>query len=473
MKSISKKIISVALCGVLMAGATVGLAGCGDSEKDPVEEGATVLKFWVRSFDDWADNLLTKQVREFNSILDDGIQIDLRFYGDDNVYDTAINAGFENDSGADIFMAQYDRIYTYLKNGYIAPIGDYFTEEERADFFDNVREEVTYTDPADGKAKMFACPWRVDPSMMLFYNKEIFERAGVAKVPASWDELYDACEKVKGVMNSSRNEFAISTPTTSVELTWTTYGIVQDVTGGMIVDESWTKSRLDGNEAQFKKCAELWYNLSKNGYAPLAAMTPAGYQDNIDKLCEGQVGMALGGSWAIGRIYNYYPEMAEKIGVAEMPTHDGDQTGVTSCNGGWTYVISKSMSEENRRKATEFLRWYQLTPENGVKYFIESYASTAPTRKSTKTALEASDMQVDPQWAALVNRVAEKANMPPACAWAVPFQMGMLFEYCFNNAKTRTLDAIFAEKLDEVKASIASTISQPGYEANPKYTAKS
>ncbi len=470
MKSLTKKILSVSLSGVLASGVAVGLAACGGNSDDPVEEGATVLKFWVRSFDDWADKLLTEQVREFNSILDDGIQIDLRFYGDDNVYDTAINAGFENDSGADIFMAQYDRIYTYLKNGYIAPVGDYFTQEEQADFFDNVREEVTYTDPADGKAKMFACPWYVEPSMMLFYRKDIYEKAGVSKAPTSWDELYDACDKVSKVMNSSRNEFAISIPTTAVELTWTTYGIVKDVTGGMVVDESWTQSRLDGNEELFKQCAELWHTLGKNSYAPVAAMTPAGYQDNIDAMCEGKVGMALGGSWSIGRMYNYYPEMVEKIGVAEMPTRDGDQTGVTSCNGGWTYVISKNLTNENREKAASFLRWYQFDAEHGAQHFIEAFASRAPARKSIKAYVEASDMQVKTEWVALVNNVAEKANMPPACAWAVPFQMGMLFEYSLNNAKTRSLDAIFQEKIGEVKASIQSTISQPGYEANPKYS---
>ena len=469
MKKNTKKITTVLLCGV-MASAT--LAGCVGPSDYPVEEGATVLKLWAHSFEDWADNLLTEQVKEFNSILDDGIQIDLKFYGDDNAYDTAIAAGFENDSVADIFMAQYDRIYTYLKAGYIAPVGDYLTEEEQNDFFDTAREEVTYIDPDDGQEKLYACPWYLEPAMMFFYRKDIFEQAGVDKVPTSWEELYAACDKVAGYMDSSRNQFAISIPTNAVELTWTTYGMIQDTTGGLAVDESWLNSRVDTNEEGFKHCAEFWYTMSNRTYAPIASLTPEGYTDSVDALCEGKVGMCLSGSWSIGRIYNYYPDAVDKIGVAKMPTMSGDQSGVTSCNGGWTYVMSAKMNESKRELAAQFLRWYFFNPENASRYFDAAYYCKAPTTKSVKDYIEAKDKSINPEWVACVNEVAESSVMAPSCAWAVSNQIGQLFEYMLNHGKEgRTFAALFSEKIAEVKAAIDTTISQPGYEGNPKYKA--
>ena len=109
-----KKITSI-LCIVLVIALMLPVfSGCTPSEGPATEEeGATRIKLWARSFEDWADNLLQKQVDEFNQIMDDGIQVDLQFYGDDSTYDTAIAAGFENGTIADIFMTQYDRIYTY------------------------------------------------------------------------------------------------------------------------------------------------------------------------------------------------------------------------------------------------------------------------------------------------------------------------------------------------------------------------
>ena len=79
------------------------LTGCGSQKTSMVEEDALEIKLWARSFEDYADNLLQKQVNEFNSDLTDGIQVTLHFYGDDNTYDTAIAAGQENGTVAEAF----------------------------------------------------------------------------------------------------------------------------------------------------------------------------------------------------------------------------------------------------------------------------------------------------------------------------------------------------------------------------------
>lgn len=464
-----KKWIAMLLCGALSVSA---LAGCGEKEKYPKEEGATVLKLWVRSFEDWADNLLDKQVREFNSILDDGIQIDLKFYGDDNAYDTAIAAGFENENAPDIFMAQYDRVYTYLKAGYVAPMSDYLTEAELGDFLDSVREDVTYVDPADGKEKMFAYPWLKEPAMMFFYRRDLLEQAGVEKIPTSWAELYDSCSKLAKVMDSKRNQFPLGIPTNAVELTWTTYGIVKNTTGGYAVDDTWTQSRVGTNEEDFKKCAELWYTLAKKGYSAIANLTPEGYTDISDALCEGKIAMCLGGSWTIARFYNYYPEMIDKLGVAEVPTYDGDQSGVTSTNGGWTYVLSGKSGNAKNKLASEFIRWLLCDTENASRYFTAAYNSKAPTTKSLKAYLETNPGEVKPEWVKLVNDVAQKAEPAPRCAWSISNQVGQLFEYMLNHAgENRTFDAMFKEKIKEVKDNIDATISQSGYESNPQIKA--
>lgn len=466
----TKRLIPIALGGLFLAGA---FAGCSPEEPEYVEENATVLNLWAHSFEDWADELLTQQVNEFNKIPDDGIQIELRFYGDDNTYDTAIAAGFENDNLADILMAQYDRIYTYLRAGYIAPVQEFLTETEVNDFVDVARDAVTYADPKDGVDKMYAIPWTLEPSMMLFYKKDVFERAGIDKVPASWDELYAACEKIiaAGEVDSRLNQYALGIPTAAGELTWSTYGMLQDVTGGLVVDESWKKSRLPDNEAGFSKCAEFWYNLSKNKYSPIASMSASGYADVIDAFGDGQLAMTLCGSWGFSRMYQYYPEQIDNLGVAEMPTADGDQSGITTCNGGWTYVITSKASAEKQRLASQFLRWYLLNTDVSSVYYRETFNSKAPTTKSLMKYLEENPVGGNPEWIALVNKVAEKGIMPPSNAWAVNEQVGQLFEYMLGHAKDdgANFTSLFRSKYDDVKAAVENIISQSTYEGNPKY----
>lgn len=459
------------ICILLMLAMVLPIfSGCdGGPGQQAEEEGATKIKLWARSFEDWADNLLQEQVDEFNQNMEDGIQIVLQFYGDDNTFDTAIAAGFENDTVADIFMAQYDRIYTYLKAGYIAPVGDYLTEEEQAGYIEAVREYVTYKDPADQTEKMYAMPWYLEPSMMLFYNKEILQQAGVNEAPKTAEELLAACAKVKPLMNSSRNEYVLNIPTNSVELTWTTEGLLENYTGGQAVDATtWTMNRVKQEEAKFADAAKLWYDLSKGGYCPITALTPEGYVDSVDAVCDGKVAMALSGSWAIGRIMNYYPDFADKIGVAPM-VGQNDNVG-TSCNGGWTYVISAKSDAEKQEKAMTFLKWYLCETENACKYFDAAYYSKSPTRTDVAEYIEQNSSSVNADWIKCVNEVAAQGNMTFGASWSIKVQIGSLFEYMINHAgENKSFNTLFQEKIEEVNTTIDSVTTQPGYVTNPKF----
>ena len=464
-----KKITSILCIALVIALVLPVFSGCTPSEGSAKEEeGATKIKIWARSFEDWADNLLQKQVDEFNQIMDDGIQVDLQFYGDDSTYDTAIAAGFENGTIADIFMTQYDRIYTYLRAGYIAPVGDYLTEEEQAQYFDAVREYVSYVDPVDQTKKMYAMPWYLEPSMMLFYNKQILQDAGVTEVPQTAQELLDACAKVKPFMDASRNEYVLSIPTNSVELTWTTEGLLDNFTGGQVVDSTtWTMNRVRQEEEKFGQAARLWFDLSKGGYCPVTALTPESYVDSVDAVCDGKVAMALSGSWAIGRIMNYYPDVADNIGVAPMVGKD-DNEGTTR-NSGWTYVIGATSDAEKQEKAMTFLKWYLCQTENACKYFDAAYYGKAPTRKDVAEYIEQNASGVNADWIKCVNQVAAQGEITFGASWSIKVQAGSLFEYMVNHGGSgKSFDQLFREKVEEVNTTIDTITTQPGYVTNPK-----
>jgi ABC-type glycerol-3-phosphate transport system substrate-binding protein len=102
----------------------------------------------------------------------------------------------------------------------------------------------------------------------------------------------------------------------------------------------------------------LFYDLYANGYCPAGNVSPTGYNDIIEALAQDKLAMTFAGSWSIAEIINTYPDMKDVIGVAPIPTIDGDQSKATASNGGWTYAISSTSQhkEEAAASGVVFLR---------------------------------------------------------------------------------------------------------------------
>ena len=58
-------------------------------------------------------------------------------------------------------------------------------------------ESVKYNTNKDGK--MFTAPLSGDTYVGIFYNKEYFQKAGIAQFPKTWADFWTACEKLKAV----------------------------------------------------------------------------------------------------------------------------------------------------------------------------------------------------------------------------------------------------------------------------------
>ena len=204
------------------------------------------------------------------------------------------------------------------------------------------------------------------------------------------------------------------------------------------------------------------------GACPLASLTPEGYFDTIDAVCEGKAAMALCGSWAVGRLMNYYPDMVDEIGVAQMPGKDNNIG--TADNGGWTYIISAQSDEEKQEKAMTFLKWYLCQRENACQYFEGAFYSKAATRKDVIEYIEEHAAEsVNPEWIKCVNTAAAQGGTTFAASWSIKVQIGSLLEYMLNHASdNKPFEALFAEKISEVEYTIDSILAQPGYFTNPK-----
>lgn len=100
-----KKLVSIVLTLSMLAGLLGMLAGCS-GPKGTVEEGATVVTLYAQNFEQWNNEYLEKRVEEFNQILDDGIQLEVKFFTD-SAYNDALMVARENGTGLDLYMISY------------------------------------------------------------------------------------------------------------------------------------------------------------------------------------------------------------------------------------------------------------------------------------------------------------------------------------------------------------------------------
>lgn len=457
-----KKILS----NVLVAACTLAcLTGCGGGEASTgaVEKGATVINFYVRAFEDWSIEWMNNKVKEFNSILDDGIQVDVKFY-EMSVYSTLLVTAQENNAMPDVFVQNTGAMYNFYKNGYCAPINDYFTQEQIDDILPVCDEYLLFED------EYYGYPWMLEPNSIFIYRKDMLEKANYS-VPEdniwTWDDLLEACAKVKPTLKPGQYTLGLPLGT---ESNYGLAGLAYNTTGGRPVSEDWMTNLVEDNE-DYRDFYGLLYDLYNGGYCPLASLSASGYNDIIDAMCENKLAMTFCGSWSIAEIINNYPMLEDKIGVAVIPTRDGDITKTTSVNGGWNLCISKQ--SKHKEKAATFIKWLLCDDmERIADYFDLAAYSKSATTQSLQTYIEENTDFAHMDWLNTINSVSNLAissgSFPGSILTAA--YTTAVENIILNVGKNK--DKVIGDSIAGAKSTIDSVISAEGYTSNPKYDKK-
>ncbi len=95
---------------------------------------------------------------------------------------------------SDYDVVMFDHKYTtqFAEAGWIVPLSDFIEKEgyDTSDYMQGFVNALSYND------KIYGLPFYGE-STMLMYNKEMFEEAGIDGAPATAEEFWDACEKLK------------------------------------------------------------------------------------------------------------------------------------------------------------------------------------------------------------------------------------------------------------------------------------
>jgi multiple sugar transport system substrate-binding protein len=148
---------------------------------------------------------IVAKLRDFEALT--GIRVNTQVTPEANYFDQVSNALSSRSGTPDLFMSGAYQLWDYYSAGNVEPLDDYLNnpaltnrDYDAADFVQSAFNALKWDGVAGhpvGAGAQLGIPLGME-LYLLGYNKRAFEKAGITKVPETYDELLEACDKLRG-----------------------------------------------------------------------------------------------------------------------------------------------------------------------------------------------------------------------------------------------------------------------------------
>lgn len=298
------------------------------------------------------DAYYLSKVEEFNA-MDNGITVEMTNISTESDYLDRLSTDFASGDAPNIFL-EYGgaRVLDYLEADYLLDLTPYL--EADPDWYGGFKENGWSTCKFEdyGYEGIYGVPSETY-QILLFYNKTLLEENGV-EVPGTWDELMDACTKLKedGVQPfevGEKDSFRFGHLHTALSLK--KYGA--DVAQKLASREM----KYDGEE--MLSIYEMIKTMIDNGYLGENLLsTDKGQEDTYFE--EGKAAFKYDGSWYPAQIEESGSGLFadQQVGVVRFPAIDEKYAKIDM--GGTTdayYVSTLNATDEQVQASVVFLKY--------------------------------------------------------------------------------------------------------------------
>jgi len=194
----------------------------------------------------------------------------------------------------------------------------------------------------------------------LNYNKRLFEEAGIAEPPKTWDEFLAAAEKLTDPAKGQQGFGLINSWAAGVLHPFSSLLVSNG--GDLVVDG---KPALDTQAA--RETFELYETLVSSGYADPAMATADANTTGpfLDNFVSGRTGMIIMANWWESALKAGMGDAFADIATAPIPVGPSGDTA-RSISYSWMTVVNAKASAEEQAAAWDFLAWLNgpdSTPE--------------------------------------------------------------------------------------------------------------
>ncbi len=336
----------------------------GESSKDSGEsadsgEKAEVV-WWVPENEQKA--MLQKIADEFNKN-HDNITVKMQANAGAEYY-TKLQTVLAANNGPDVMWMNGPNFPKFQSKGFFLSYSDFIKKDEFS--MDNYPKSLVDLYSAGGE--VYGMPKDYD-TIGLFYNKELFDKAGVKYPDANWtwDDLRNAAKQLTVESGGKTTQWGIAAHASAQEAIYPL--MVQN--GVKPVEDDKKSTKIDSPEAI--EAVQFLYDLM---YTDKSSPDGQYMTDNdpTQLFQSGKVAMIMSGSWMAKP---YYEALKDKVDVAEMPQKKADGNIIHGI--GWV----TNAKTKHPDAAWEFVKWLGskevalMQAESGT--VIPAYNGTAET----------------------------------------------------------------------------------------------
>lgn len=297
-------------------------------------ENIVTLDLWM--WDDAQQPAIRAMADEYEAS-HPNVKIEISCQADVSGLNQKVQATIGTADAPEIFFMNYNLAAEYIPLGIVADLSPYNIDQSE------LASGIVNAYTQDGKVYAVA---KDTDSYAVFYNKALFDKAGVPYPEASWT-IADFCETAKKLTGDG----VIGWTNSGSDRVW--YNFIY-ANGGNIYSEDGTKAAI--NTPESAEVIQMLMDLTNDGYAYNGAQL-AEVSDTA-AFTSGIAAMTINGSWMISQ---YAGALGDNLGIVELPS---GKAGKFSANHGIGY--STTTSNEHMEETVDFLR-YLATYDAQVK----------------------------------------------------------------------------------------------------------
>lgn len=364
-----KKLLSLGIALVMIAGLAAG--GCSqkgsgstsDSSGAKEQESSEPVELEFLFGDPNRTEIFSRIVEDFNNS-QDGVHVTFNATGTNHLEE--LMTRLAADDAPDLTsQLQGFELASYVDAGYIKDIkNEPFMKYIRDTELDTVTiEDGVYGIPMDTQA------WGV------FYNKELFEKAGISDVPVTVSELKDCVEKLKA---SGITPFAAGYATEWTIGQFLGYGASSILTPAAVeLGDDYKKGNWTFDQPGIDQAFDVLDLVADNTQdRPFDTDVSGQYA----AFAKGDAAMMLQGNWSILQIRELNPDI--KMGMFPLPISEDKEALLFPKQYGFVInVLAASEEDPAKAEAINQFMEYFLNPENGGGYYYDEIG--VPTANAT------------------------------------------------------------------------------------------
>lgn len=319
-----------AVAATIAAVSILSVAGCGSGGNGSNSAGTTTLTVWS-----W-EPTLTPVVKLFEKKYPN-IKIKLVNAGTSTKEYTALSNAMKAGSGApDVAQIETHALSEYVFQDQVVNIADMGAKKYKNFYQPGIWSAVSINNG------IYAMPFGSGP-MAFFYNKKVFDAAGVTEPPTTWNDFYTAAQKIRATGNYITAD--VFDAGTMDSLIWQAGGTPFSLKGDNLSIKLTT-------DAGTKKVEEFWQRMIDEDLINTnVQMWTEDWNHGLD---DGSIASLVSGAWMPTTLVNSAPDTAGDWRVAQVPRwKEGEHTN--SENGGSTLAIMAGGSDEKVKASYTFI----------------------------------------------------------------------------------------------------------------------